>query len=119
MAEASNLPALIADEILKQRRRTVKQSTESLLNHILLKRIKKSKEDSDQLYHNICCYIILLSGIGDPTNDEVLKETTGISTLYTQTREVPFCNVILDLCFVRRSEEHTVHQRNDQICFEA
>lgn len=71
------------------------QSTDALLQHILGKQITKTKEDSDQLYHSISCYIVLLSGAGDPTDDEVLKETTG--TIFSPGCDQYF-SMLLNIC---------------------
>ncbi|XP_065209375.1 cilia- and flagella-associated protein 206-like isoform X3 [Planococcus citri] len=76
------------EAVLEKRQQIVQLTTDGFLQHILQKRITKNKEDSDQLYHLISCYIVLFSGAGDPTDDEVLKETTVALKSILSTKEL-------------------------------
>lgn len=64
--------------ILKKRSEDIEQSIKPLLNNIHRIQTIKSREDLDQLYHLISCYAMLISGLGDPSDSEMLKEVVGM-----------------------------------------
>nr|CAD7459279.1 unnamed protein product [Timema tahoe] len=88
------------EEIISKNCEAIKTSTAPLIKEII-ETTAKTKEDLEKLYRKIVVAVIISSGLGNPTNVGVLKESTGkFDSGSTEcVSQVDICEAVFVPCF--------------------